>query len=333
MFSVVMPAYNAERWIEAALESVVAQSCDDWEAIVVDDCSGDSTAAIVESFARRDSRVRLLSTEVNSGSAFAPRRAAIEAARGQFVVMLDADDFLDADYLSFLSERISSTGADVVLSTMVWEGDGSGRRLPLAAFDMTAVGCGRDLVRLTLDGWKIPATGAVERTLYLKALEAFEKFRSASGCGAMIDSDECLTRLWLSGARRVAFSTAVYHYRQTPGSVTRSLNLRSFERLRSQASLRALLMAAGFTDSDRELWDSVAAQEFHMLWGLMTAYSKNLEKLKASGEASAAYAELRRARKTIDFRTAWRVCDRRKVAALWMGTDFALTLIRLHGKH
>ena len=86
-----MPARNAQSFIEAAIASVQAQTHADWELWVVDDGSTDATAAIVRDGARRDGRIHLLQHDRSRGVC-AARNQAIEAARGEFIAFLDADD-------------------------------------------------------------------------------------------------------------------------------------------------------------------------------------------------------------------------------------------------
>lgn len=90
-FSVIMPAYNAQGTIKAAIESVVRQTCQDFELIVVDDCSTDNTRAITQQSANGDSRIRVLATPRNLGVAGA-RNVAIAAASGRYIAFLDSDD-------------------------------------------------------------------------------------------------------------------------------------------------------------------------------------------------------------------------------------------------
>ncbi|MBA3988645.1 MAG: hypothetical protein C0463_05910 [Idiomarina sp.] len=92
LISIVIPAYNAESTIHIALESLLAQSWHNIEIIVVDDCSKDGTAATIESFCQRDSRVRLLRHEVNQG-AYPARNFGMQHARGEFVTVHDSDDW------------------------------------------------------------------------------------------------------------------------------------------------------------------------------------------------------------------------------------------------
>jgi glycosyltransferase involved in cell wall biosynthesis len=91
LVSVVMAAFNAARFVEAALASVSAQTLPDLEVLVSDDGSTDDTAARVEAAARRDPRIRLLRMGRNGGQA-AALNAAIDHARGRYLAVLDADD-------------------------------------------------------------------------------------------------------------------------------------------------------------------------------------------------------------------------------------------------
>lgn len=93
--SIIMPAFNAAHFIEEAIGSVLAQTCEDWELIVVDDGSTDETAAIL---ARQlDPRISVI-RQANAGVS-AARNAALDAATGEFVTFMDADDRLPAEAL------------------------------------------------------------------------------------------------------------------------------------------------------------------------------------------------------------------------------------------
>ncbi|GAB3789593.1 glycosyltransferase family 2 protein [Virgibacillus kimchii] len=90
--SVIFPAYNAESGIGTAIESILAQTWQNLELLVVDDCSPDNTAAVISSYAKKDKRVKLLSTPMNSGP-YVARNIALEQATGEFVTINDADDW------------------------------------------------------------------------------------------------------------------------------------------------------------------------------------------------------------------------------------------------
>src|ERR687891_679287 len=95
--SVIIPAYDAAETIAETLESVLAQTSRNWEAVVVDDGSHDDTARIVENFTRREKRIRLI-RQPNGGEA-AARNSGIAAAKHDWLLFLDADDWIAPGYL------------------------------------------------------------------------------------------------------------------------------------------------------------------------------------------------------------------------------------------
>lgn len=108
LISVITPAYNAERFIAGTIESVQAQTYENWEMIIVDDQSSDQTAAIVLSYAREDARIQLHQLEENSGAAVA-RNTAMQQAKGPYIAFLDSDDQWFPDklekQLAFMQEK------------------------------------------------------------------------------------------------------------------------------------------------------------------------------------------------------------------------------------
>ena len=110
--SVIMPAYNAERYIEAAIRSVMAQTFTDWELIVIDDCSQDSTVAVTEQLVREDSRITLLRNEVNMGVA-RTRNHGLDLCRGKYVAFLDSDDIWHPEKLKTQITLLVQQGADI----------------------------------------------------------------------------------------------------------------------------------------------------------------------------------------------------------------------------
>lgn len=98
--SVIIPCYNAEKYLAQCLESVLAQSYREMEVIVIDDGSKDGTLALAQAFAQRDARVRVLHQE-NAGVC-AARNAGLERATGEWVAFVDGDDLLPQDAFSTL---------------------------------------------------------------------------------------------------------------------------------------------------------------------------------------------------------------------------------------
>lgn len=91
LVSVIMPSYNAEAFLSAAIASVVGQTESRWELIIIDDCSTDRSFRIAQQWRSRDERITALRNEVNSGVA-RTRNRGIGMARGQYIAFLDSDD-------------------------------------------------------------------------------------------------------------------------------------------------------------------------------------------------------------------------------------------------
>lgn len=113
LVSVIMPAYNAERFIEAAVRSVMAQTIADWELLILDDGSKDTTAAIAARLASEDDRIRFLPNEANMGVA-KTRNRGFGLCRGQFVALLDSDDIWLPEKLEKQLDLAEKTGADII---------------------------------------------------------------------------------------------------------------------------------------------------------------------------------------------------------------------------
>ncbi len=90
--SIITPCYNGERYLAQCIESVQAQTFQHWEMLIVDDCSTDSSASIVQRYAENDSRIIYLKTEKASGSPTLPRNIGMDYAHGRYVAFLDCDD-------------------------------------------------------------------------------------------------------------------------------------------------------------------------------------------------------------------------------------------------
>ena len=99
VISVIIPAYNAEKYIGQTLESVLAQNCDELEILVIDDCSKDGTLEIVKKYSEQYPQIKVIELTVNSGVAVA-RNTAIERATGRYVYFMDSDDLWERNKIS-----------------------------------------------------------------------------------------------------------------------------------------------------------------------------------------------------------------------------------------
>lgn len=113
MISVIMPVYNVENYIEKCLDSVCNQSFKDLEIICVNDGSTDNSLKLLEDYAKRDSRIKII-TQENGGIGHA-RNTGLKNATGEYVLFVDSDDFLCENSLDELYYNINSNNSDLVI--------------------------------------------------------------------------------------------------------------------------------------------------------------------------------------------------------------------------
>ena len=111
--SIVIPVYNAERFLWACIDSVQAQTFKDWEVILVDDGSTDKSAAICDRIERNDARFKVIHQE--NGGVSRARNAGLDAANGRYLMFVDADDMLYPDCIKKLLDTMEEYTPDLVL--------------------------------------------------------------------------------------------------------------------------------------------------------------------------------------------------------------------------
>ena len=94
LITVIIPAYNASSFLKAAVESVLFQTYQNWELIIVDDYSTDDTLELARSYQAQDKRISAIQTQTNSGGPATPRNVGLAVAKGRFVAFLDSENRL-----------------------------------------------------------------------------------------------------------------------------------------------------------------------------------------------------------------------------------------------
>lgn len=115
LVSIIIPVYNAEKFLNRCLESLKAQTFNDWEAICVDDGSNDSSGKILDGYAAQDSRFRVLHKQ-NAGVSSA-RNDALKMISGEFLLFVDSDDFLHPQTLEICVYMARRDNSDIVVFT------------------------------------------------------------------------------------------------------------------------------------------------------------------------------------------------------------------------
>lgn len=105
MVSIILPAYNSEEGIRIAIESILTQTWQQFELLIVDDCSTDGTVSVVEEYMEQDKRIQLFSTPQNSGP-YVARNIALQAAIGEYITVNDADDWSHAEKIEIQVDHL-----------------------------------------------------------------------------------------------------------------------------------------------------------------------------------------------------------------------------------
>ena len=220
--SVITPAYKAARYIGQAIESVQAQTLTDWEMIIVDDASPDETAAVVERYLD-DPRIKLIRSERNRGECGA-RNLALEAAQGEWVAPLDADDWFAPQRLERLWQIAQEKGA-ILVADLQLQIDDNGQTYGVAFSD-------------TLQPPTVPTRYSIRD--YLREHIAIKPFFSRRHAldhnlrypeGIVLGGDHIFqTQLQLKGAELWIVPEPNYYYRVHPTSMVSAVG-RSVEKI------------------------------------------------------------------------------------------------------
>lgn len=112
--SIIIPIYNASRYLERCLCSVINQTFQDFELILVDDGSQDNSLEICKKFKERDPRIKIIS-QLNRGSSIA-RNVGLDSSSGKYIINIDADDWMESNMLETMYFEASKTNADIIMS-------------------------------------------------------------------------------------------------------------------------------------------------------------------------------------------------------------------------
>ena len=279
--TVLVAAYNAEKYLETCLDSLVNQTLKDIQIVCIDDASTDSTPIILSRYASKDSRIQILQCKENAGQAVA-RNMGIEVADGDCITMLDADDTMSADALEQAVNILDSdpdTGS--VLLKLVYVNGTEETPYPMRSDKREWRG--EEAFRLSLD-WSIHG-------LYVSRTELFRRFPYDTSC--RLYSDDNTTRMHYLHSRKVKQCDGIYYYRQHAESMTNRVSALRLELLEANMSMARQLREAG---QGREVLALFERERWVNLTGIIGIWLRNREIL----DRKTALERFRRVWKDID---------------------------------
>lgn len=126
LFSIIVPVYNIEKYIEECIDNVLCQSFQNYELILVDDGSTDSSGKICDDYAKKSDRIVVIHKE--NGGLSAARNSGIEASTGDYIIFLDGDDYWQGNALEKFNLMIESQNPDYILCADFYGVDGNGNK-------------------------------------------------------------------------------------------------------------------------------------------------------------------------------------------------------------
>lgn len=204
--SIIIPVYNTGEYLRSCVDSVLAQTLEAWELLLVDDGSTDNSGAICDEYAQKDSRIRAIHKE-NQGVSMA-RNLGLELARGEYVGFVDSDDWVAPEMFGEMYRSARETGADIVMCDAVTV-FGDGREEPDT---ITGLSGHAGIVR---EEWTpellLEMAGSACRCTYRRALLEAHGVRFPVG---LRFSEDRIFNLYAMGyANRVEYRKEPYYYR------------------------------------------------------------------------------------------------------------------------
>ena len=246
LFSLVVPVYKAEAYLRECVDSVLNQTYEDFELILVDDGSPDNCGAICDEYAARDPRVVVMHQK--NGGPTSARRAGAAAGTGQYILLLDSDDRLENGTLERMSEIIREKAPDAILMNAVRFGGGEEAYLDTLLSEGLYDGEKMDVLRRSLiynDSGEIAVQYGVPMKVFRR--EQYLKYQQMVPDFLYKGEDLAVCAPLLAACGSVYVSAARdYFYRDTPGSIMNTFRPDEIDQIMGVASYLDGVMPGGY---------------------------------------------------------------------------------------
>ena len=268
--TVLVPVYNMGKYLRICFDSILAQTYQNFEMLVIDDGSTDDSPGICDEYAAKDARVRVIHTE-NQGQDMA-RNTGIDNTKTDLIAMVDADDCVNRHFLEILTDAMEKTGADMVFgyAKNFEKDDEIDYREDIAISDEKIVCV--DAEKMLVDFCKnyVHAV-AVPHKLY--RMKVFDGVRYPP---VRVNIDEWTVHHLLLNSKKVAYVTSrVYYYRNSPEGMTRNFSLKKISGVNAMLDRIQTLEEAGYTCCLKDLYSK--------FFTLAKAFYKNMKQYQLDG--------------------------------------------------
>lgn len=219
MISIVVPMYNNVRYVELCIDSIVCQSYQNIELVIVDDGSTDGTSDIVDSYANNYDFVKVLHKE--NGGVNSARKAGAELVVGEYVLFVDGDDWIEPDYISKIADVIDTCNPDVVLCGYTLDSDQSCDEYKYQDLDVGIYTDESEVFQYFINNKILNSSP----TLWAKCFktEEYKEAQEKISDEICMGEDGCVSYPIIAKAKKViVINNSGYHYRVNPDSLTRT---------------------------------------------------------------------------------------------------------------
>lgn len=228
LISVVIPVHNAEKYLDECIKSIVGQTYQNLEIILIDDCSTDASPAICDAYADRDSRVKVFHRTVKGGEGGAKaRNQGIAEAAGNVMYFMDSDDYIEPDMLEKMYELMCQEQSDCVISSFHYV-DAKGNELPWYTPQVEKYSCisGKEAAKVFLTTLDIE--GFSWNKLIRRSLIGEHQIRFDESMNSFVDMYNMFRTVLYS--KKVSFYSAKpYYYRQHNVSCVHTMTKRKLD--------------------------------------------------------------------------------------------------------
>ena len=244
LVSVIIPVFNVETYLPKCVESIMAQTYENLEIILVNDCSTDSSGKLIDRYVNQDERISKVVHKKNQGL-FQARISGVENAHGEYIAFVDSDDYVSVDWFRKLVQKAEQTDSDIVVGEWCFDNDGKSHTyLNLDPFRLNDYMLeGDDVLDSFMEqegrcfSWTVAWNKLYRASLWKRAMPEFKCFSKEHGHMLMWEDIAFSSGLWPRAKRVTNVHGVNYFYLKHEGASTSiDRNLRRNEKYVSDAS-------------------------------------------------------------------------------------------------
>lgn len=228
MISIIVPVYNVRKWLPQCVASILQQTYQNFELLLIDDGSDDGSAEMCKNYSLQDDRIQFLTQ--NHGGAAKARNLALDCARGEYIGFVDGDDYIEAKMYEELVKALEENQVDIACTGMIRETEEGTHQRILHSVSQPHLYSGIEVVR------EIFHNGAVETSLCLKLFrrECWDTVRLPDG--ETNEDAKIIFDLYLKHTL-IHIGCGYYHYRNRLDSITHRQNFKQVEQIWHNAQM------------------------------------------------------------------------------------------------